>query len=355
MRIRFWAGWVGMICGGFMASVAGAQEFKWRMATIAPNNSVYNMFFSLPFAELAGKLTNNRVKIDVFEGGVLTPIFKIYDAVGDGLIEVGHVPPAFLGTKDPTNAMIGGFPTGLGVDSFASWLYMGGGHDLWVRHRRETMDMHPLIVGYGPSEIFAHSHVPVSKVEDLKGLKFRTLGNWAAILKDSFGASPTVVPFAELYGMLEKKSIDIMEYSTPSENSQQGYQEIAKYIIYPGIHAPSWGFEVVMKKDRWDRLPADIKANLELAAKLTTHESIMKFIQRDFDGMEKLRGGKNEWIRLDKTFEEKARAASRKWATEEAAKAKAAGNPWPERVAQSIFTFQDRWRKYSDYMVVDRP
>ena len=35
------------------------------------------------------------------------------------------------------------------------------------------------------------------------------------------------------------------------------------------------------------------------------------------------------------------------------AKAKAEGNPWPERVAKSIFDFQDRWTKYSPYLVVD--
>ena len=73
----------------------------------------------------------------------------------------------------------------------------------------------------------------------------------------------------------------------------------------------------------------------------------------DFAALEELKKGKNEFIVLDDTFKAKAREAARKWAMDAAAKAKAEGNPWPEKVATSMFAFQDRWQKYSPYLVVD--
>lgn len=330
-----------------------AQTITLRAATIAPKTSVYNTAIAIPFAAYVDKLTDGKVKIDIQEGGVLAPIFKIYEAVEDGRADIAIGPASFLGGKDPTNLIIGSFPTGLGVDSIIPWMYNGGGEKLLQEHRRTTMKMHTMVLGAGPSEVFAHSHKPIKTVEDLKGLKFRTLGNWAAIIKDGFGAAPVVVPGSELYSMLEKKAIDAMEYSMPSENKALGFQETAKYLIMPGIHAGSWTFEAAMQADKWDKIPKDLQEKIALAARLVTFESLNSIIMQDFTALETLLAGKNEVIILDETFKRKAKEAARKWAADAAAKAKAEGNPWPERVAKSVFDFQDRWEKYSPYLVVD--
>lgn len=331
-----------------------AQQYKWRMATIDTETGVYFTNIAKPFAEWVRQLTNGRMVIDPLPAGTVGNIFKLHEAVEDGLVDMANWPPVFLGTADPTNAMIATFPTGLGVDSFLAWLYVGGGRELWVEHRRETMRMHALVLGSGPSEWFAHSHVPIRTTEDLKGVKFRTLGNWAAVIRDRFGAAPTTVPGAEIYGMLEKKGIDAAEYSMPSENFAKGYHEIARYVIYPGIHAPAWAFEGLIKLDSWQKLPADVQVAMEAAARIVTHESMLKIINADLDAVAKLLGGgRNEIIRLSDEFQAQAREGARAWAMEAAAKAKAAGNPWPEKVASSIFAFQDRWIANSKYLVVD--
>ncbi len=336
------------------ADAALAQQYKWRMATIDTETGIYFTTIAKPYAEWVGKLTAGKMRIDPLPAGTVGNIFKLHEAVEDGLVEMANWPPVFLGTADPTNAMIASFPTGLGTDSFLAWLYVGGGADLWVQHRRETMKMHALVLGSGPSEWFAHSHVPIRTVDDLKGVKFRTLGNWAAVIRDRFGAAPTTVPGAEIYGMLEKKGIDATEYSMPSENWAKGYHEIAKYVIYPGIHAPAWAFEGLIKLDTWEKLPADVKVAMEAAARIVTHESMLKIVNQDLDAVAKLlASGRNEIIRLSDDFQEKAREASRAWAMDAAAKAKAAGNPWPEKVATSLFAFQDRWIANSKYLVVD--
>ena len=62
--------------------------------------------------------------------------------------------------------------------------------------------------------------------------------------------------------MLEKKAIDAMEYSMPSENKALGFQEIAKYVIMPGIHAGAWTFEAAFQGEEWDKIPKDLQEKI---------------------------------------------------------------------------------------------
>ena len=346
------------LTAGPIVGAASAAEYEFRMATIDTETGVYYTNIAKPFADLVGELTGGRVQIDPLPAGTVGNIFKLHEALEDGLVDMVNWPTSFLGTADPTNAMVLGFPTGLGTDSFHAWLYQGGGQELLTEHRADTMGNFSIVLGSGPSEWFAHSHVPVNETADLAGAKYRTLGNWAAVVESAFNASPTTVPGAEVYSMLEKKGIDMAEYSMPSENWSKGYHEVAPYVIYPGIHAPAWAFELMMSQETWDELPEDIKLAIRTAAKLVTYESMDKIINADIDAvasiMQRAEEGKNELIELSDEFQQESREAARKWAEDAAAAAAAEGNEWPQKVADSIFDFQDRWLANSHYLVVDR-
>ncbi|MEM8856329.1 MAG: TRAP transporter substrate-binding protein DctP [Pseudomonadota bacterium] len=338
-------------------SAVSAQEYQFRMATIDVETGVYFTTIAQPFADLVNQLTGGKVEIQVLPAGTVGNIFKLHEALEDGLVDMVNWPTSFLGTADPVNAMVLGFPTGLGTDSLHAWIYKGGGQDLLTEHRRDTMGMHSLVLGSGPSEWFAHSHKPIASTDDLAGAKYRTLGNWAAVVRDKFDAAPTTVPGSEVYSMLEKQGVDMAEYSMPAENFSRGYHEITKYVIYPGIHAPAWAFELMMTAETWDELPDDVKLAIEVAARVVTHDSMLSIINADLDAVAKIteraEAGDNELIRLTPEFVEASRAAARDWAMNAAEEAKADGNEWPEKVAKSIFDFQDRWMANSKYLVVD--
>jgi len=124
--------------------------------------------------------------------------------------------------------------------------------------------------------------------------------------------------------------------------TQQGGNRYSYSLEAGSVQIPGSEVETSLEKD----LAAQGAPN----ATVTCPQTI---IVKDFAALEELRKGKNEFIVLDDTFKMKAREAARKWAAEAAAKAKAEGNPWPERVANSMFAFQDRWQRNSSYMVVD--
>ncbi|PKP85804.1 MAG: hypothetical protein CVT80_00595 [Alphaproteobacteria bacterium HGW-Alphaproteobacteria-2] len=341
------------------ASPAAAQSYTFRLATIDVETGNYYNFIAVPFANLVSELTEGDVAIQPLPAGTVGSVFKLHEALDDGLVDMVNWPATFFGNADPFNAMINLFPTGLGSDSILAWTYHGGGEEMLREHRKETLGVHAMILGSGPAEWFAHSHVPIETVEDLKDKKYRTLGNWAAIVSDQFGAAATTTPGSEVYSMLEKKGLDLAEYSLPGENWNQGLHETAEYIIYPGIHAPGWTFELMIDMDKWEDLPDRHKRAIEVAAKLVTYDSMQRTILADMAAVQKINeraeNGQNTLVELSPEFREKAKAAARRWAARVSEEHAEAGNPWPKRAFESITAFQDNWAASSYYMVTDKP
>lgn len=104
---------------------------------------------------------------------------------------------------------------------------------------------------------------PVNTVQDLKGLKIRTMQNnvhlaaWSAM-----GANPTPMTFSELYTALQQGTVDGQE-NPIGIILGNNFQEVEKYIIYTEhVYTP---YYVVMNLDKWNSLSADQQAAVEKA------------------------------------------------------------------------------------------
>ncbi len=345
---------VGTIAlSAWVTPVHAEAKYKWKLTTFVTENSgTYRDFVSV-FIDYVHQLTNGEVEIKGYGVGVLANAFEGPKAVQDGIADIAFFYPAFLVNTDPVNALFTGMPGGLSAEAMFHWIYEGGGEQLWVEQRHATMNLHPVISGIGPTEIFLNSNKAVRTEEDLKGLKVRTAGAWADLLTE-LGASPTVLQITEIYPSLERGIIDATEFATPSTNIKLGYQNIAKYIIIPGIHSPSFAYEALWKKDVWDGLSDDLKAKLTMAGRMATLTGFLKTGMADLDAMAELQKGNNEFVTLSPELIAKVRVISRKWSETKAAEQTKKGNPWMEKVSTSYYGFLDKWVKYGDYRLGDK-
>jgi len=323
---------------------------KWKLTAFVPENNGVFVDYVKVFVENVRILTDGEVEIQPFGAGVLASTVDGPKAVQQGIADVGFFFSAFLGNDDPANNMMSGMPAGMPADAFLHWIYRGGGEQLWQEFRRERMGLHSLVVGIGPTEIFLHSHKPIRTADDLKGFRIRTVGAWAEIIQ-SFGASAISTPPAEIFTALERRVIDGVEFASPGLNINLGYQNIAKYIIMPGIHVPSFGYEAIWKKETWDALPDKLKAKITAAARLTAVDGFMRVGLGDIAAMEKFRAGKNEILTLDPALLSEIKARSRKWAETKAAEQTAKGNPWMAKFVASYYGFYDRWSQNAIYRI----
>ena len=110
------------------------------------------------------------------------------------------------------------------------------------------------VVGCGPvSKEALVSKVPINTVDDLKGLKIRSPSGLAAAVFEAAGAAPASIPFGDVFTSLEKGVIDASDASAYINNHENGFHQIAKYPLYPGIHSMAI-HQFTINKDLWDSL-----------------------------------------------------------------------------------------------------
>lgn len=320
---------------------AGASPGKvitWKMATSWSKGIPLYTEGAEYFAKEVEKMSNGRLKIEVFPAGAIAPALEVTEAVRTGVAQVGHLWPGYDIGKDPTCVLFGGYADSPDSEQMIHWIYNGGGYKLWQDWRKEKFNLvaFPLLVR--PAEVFLHSRKPVRNLNDLKGLKVRTVGAWAEILP-KLGASVVSLAGDEVLPALERGVIDATEWATPGEDLVMGFHDVAKYVIIPGVHQPSAPFELVINRKAWDELSNDLKAIIENAAKAATLHSWTKLGVDDIGAIEKYKQAGNEIIVMDESVRQEAKKYAKEWADQ-----KASGNSWFDKVLKSQREFSQKWQ-----------
>ncbi|WP_296055021.1 TRAP transporter substrate-binding protein DctP [uncultured Amphritea sp.] len=339
--------------GALLAPLASAADITWKVPSSVPEGSFFYDNFLKRFARHVGDLTDNQINIRAFGAGVIVPAFKVYESVQDGTVEAGHSTPSYLVNQDPTNAIFAGFPGGMSPEAMMAWLYEDGGAERMQAYRRDKMGLHSLIIGVGTSEVLAHANKPIRKIEDFANLKYRTSGAWAGVLKDYLKGVPTVVPPGEIYTLLQRKGVDAVEWATPGSNLSEGFHEVAPYLIVPGIHQPTFVWEVVVKTATWEQLSAEQQTKVDAAARLTAMEAFLHFENADIKAMDKYREYGTETITLDKSVVDEIRGYGQEWMKARAKEQAYKGNSSMDSILDEYLSYQQAWSRNSNIFVRD--
>ena len=326
---------------GILADSAKTDEI-WNMAT-AWGGGPFLEEDAKGFAKLVETLTDGRIQINVFPGGMLGSPLKVSDTVRSGVVQAGHSWMGYDWGIDKTTLVFGGGPGNLNPEEFIIWLYEAGAAELWFDFRKEKFGIASIPCTIAPTEIFLHSKKRVQTLEDLRGLKLRTSGAWAEIA-GRLGASTVILPGAEVYPALERGIVDAIEWSSASVNLPSGFHKIAKYIIMPGVHAPGGPQECAFNLDAWERISERDREMIKLAGKLMVLDSWARYAYRDIAALEKMREAGNEFVLLDSEFIRVAGEAAEEWENEEAAK-----NSWFKRALDHRRAFQEDMKNWPTF------
>jgi len=234
-------------------------------AETKPIELSYSIFFPAPHKQTAlatewakeiEKRTQGRVKITMFPGGTLTPADKCYDGVVKGISDIGMSVLAYTRGKFPLTEVIDlplGYRSGIAATRLINQYY----HKFKPKELDEAKVMY--LHAHGPG--FLHTKDSVNKLEDLKGMKIRSTGLSAKVVS-ALGGAPVAMPMGETYDALRRGVVD---GSMAPIEALEGWKwgEVVKYSIKDYGAAYSTGFFVVMNKEKWNALPADIQKVIE--------------------------------------------------------------------------------------------
>ena len=264
---------------------AAPKKIVWRAQSSYPAGLPQLYAPAAHFAKVIKELTNGQLVVKMNPGGAIVPSKQIFDAVSAGTLDMGCTWAGWWIGKFPASVLFGNsFPNGLQMQEMLSWIYNGGGLELW----NEMYKGHNIVVlppyGMLGSENFCWSRKPINSLEDFKGLKFRTVGIWGKCL-ERLGARVVSLAGGEVYPSLERGVIDAAEFATPAIDRKLGFQEICKYLKVPGIHEPCAPLETLVNKKSWAKLPADLKEKVKIALQYTCFYAINLSMKQDAEAM----------------------------------------------------------------------
>ena len=214
------------------------------------------------FAELVEQKSGGKFKVNVFPGGALGSDQANVSALQGGTLEMASMNSGIFASLVKDFAIYD-FPFLFGDAKEADAVVDGAfGKSLHDKLQEKGL------VGLGYYELgFRHitnSKRPITKVEDIAGLKLRVIPNpinvdWVKAL----GANPTPLPFPELYAALEQGAVDGQENPVATIKGAKLF-EVQKYMTLTNHqYNPQ---SVVISKKFWDSLSAPEKKILQDAA-----------------------------------------------------------------------------------------
>ncbi|MFC2009063.1 hypothetical protein ACFLUT_03315 [Chloroflexota bacterium] len=258
----------------------------------------------IDFAKNTLAASNGRLDITISAEGEIVPRDEGTTAVGDGVVDIASVATSMdKGRLGDVTYILGssGLPAGPATIDFVAWAYQGDGLDI-MSDIYSDYGYVKGVVG-GAAELFAHSHKPLTKASDFKGLKFRALGLWGEVLQESYGASVVQLPGGEVYSAMERGVIDAFELGPAGLNFTFGFQEIAEYVGLPGVQSPGYFKPAIINKAWYDALPADLQDLLDDEIAALALRSVAMISYENAVGIQKFRDYGTKFFYVDEDFQ----------------------------------------------------
>jgi len=256
----------------------GATSMRWQSTW--PTKDIFHEF-ALDFAKKVVDMTGGDLKIEVLPAGAVVPAFQLLDAVSKGTLDGGHGVLSYHYGKQAALALWGSSPAyGMDANMILSWHKYGGGKEL-LSKIYNALGANVVSFPYGPmpTQPLGWYKKPITKADDFKGMKFRTVGISIDVFQ-GMGASVNALPGGEIVPALDRGLIEGAEFNNASSDRALGFQDVSKVCMLQSYHQNAETFEVLFNKTKFDALPDKIKAIIAYAADAASADMSWKAIDR---------------------------------------------------------------------------
>ena len=255
------------------------EAIEWKLVTTWPKGLPGLGSAPENFARRVGEMSNGRLTVRVYGAGEVVPPFEVFDAVAQGVAEMGHGAAYYWKGKIPASVFYTAVPFGMTAQEMNGWLHYGGGLELW-RELYAPFGVRPFAGGSTGVQMAGWFNRELKSAADLDGLKMRIPGLAGEVFAASGGTAVRLAG-GEIYTSMQTGVIDAVEWVGPYNDRTLGLMEVAEYYYYPGWHEPGAMLEFTVNQDAFDQLPQDLQAIVEGAARATNQDMLDEFTARN--------------------------------------------------------------------------
>jgi TRAP-type mannitol/chloroaromatic compound transport system substrate-binding protein len=260
-----------------MPQVSRAQTTVWKYQSTWPTKDIFHED-AVDYAKKVNEMSGGRLKLEVLAAGAVVPAFQMQDAVHSGILDAGHGVCAYWYGKHKAFSLFGTPPSfGWDAHGLLAWFYWGGGEALYKELVNDTLKLN--LVGFiyfpMPTQPLGWFKKEVKSPDDLKGIKYRTVGLSADLFKE-MGVAVTILPGGEIVPAIDRGLIDGAEFNNPSSDRVLGFPDVAKIYMLQSFHQRVECFEIIFNKQKYDGLAPEQRAILKYAAEAASSDMSWK-------------------------------------------------------------------------------
>ncbi|MDZ4163777.1 MAG: TRAP transporter substrate-binding protein [Smithellaceae bacterium] len=261
-----------------LPKVAKAQTpVVFKFQSTWPTKDIFHEF-ATDYAAKVNAMSAGRLRLDVLPAGAVVGAFGMLDAVNSGVLDGGHGVTAYWYGKHKAFALFGTAPAfGWEANHMLGWFKYGGGEALYNELVRDMLKLNVVgfLSGPMPAQPLGWFKREVTSVAAFKGLKYRTVGLAADVMKE-MGAAVTMIPGGEIVPSLDRGVIDAAEFNNPSSDRVLGFPDVVKNYMLQSYHQAMECFEIIFNKRKYDALSPDLQAVLKFAAEAASADMSWK-------------------------------------------------------------------------------
>ena len=263
-------------------NVVKAQgAINMRFQSTWPSKDIFHEY-ALDFGKRVNDMSGGDLKIEVLPAGAVVPAFGLLDAVSKGVLDGGHGVLVYHYGKNTALALWGSGP-GYGMDAnmLLAWHKYGGGKAL-LEKIFAGIGADVVSFPYAPlySQPLGWFKKPMQKVEDFKGLKYRTVGI-SIDLFTAMGAAVNALPGGEIVAAIDRGLLDAAEFNNASSDRALGFADVSKICMLQSYHQNSEQLEISFNKTKFNGLPLKLRAMIEGAVEACSQDMMWKAIDRN--------------------------------------------------------------------------
>jgi TRAP-type mannitol/chloroaromatic compound transport system substrate-binding protein len=331
-----------------VVSAQGPISMRWQSTW--PSKDIFHEF-ALDYAKKVNDMTGGDLKIEVLPAGAVVPAFGLLDAVSKGVLDGGHGVLVYHYGKQTALALWGSGP-GFAMDAnmLLSWHRYGGGKELLAK-LYESIGANVVSFPYGPmpTQPFGWFKKPITKPDDIKGLKFRTVGISIDVYTAQ-GAAVNALPGGEIVSAMDRGLLDAAEFNNATSDRVLGFPDVSKVCMLQSYHQNAEQFEITFNKDKYNALPDKMKAIIANAVDAASADMSWKAVDRYSRDYAELQTKDN--VKFYKTPD--AILKQQLEVYDEVVKKKSAENPLFKEILQSQIAFARRATQWEQDTVVSR-